>query len=180
MEKIKNIRFLSLLVTILLLGSHVKNAHCGWYKTKWGMTIEEIRTVLSRNIIGTPKTGEDNSTTVNISDYTIGKYVFEVLLSFDDQKGLYRVLIRKKEWGAGENSERCFFFLEDAFKTKYGNPSNVEDNNYDSGIFNNREWILNDTIIELHYSYFKEIVAKGTKMVYIIYKSRISRDGDKL
>ncbi len=151
----------------------------GWYKTKWGMTIDEIRTVLKEDIKQVSaeyKKKYNTAQTHTITDFKIGKFTFDVYLTIDPQKGLAKVNVAKK----GELDQyACFLELENALKKKYGNPSSTEENKIMGSKMNSIEWITQDTLIRLIHSEFR-FNNKNRESTDIIYESRRDTGEEKL
>jgi len=143
----------------------------GWYKTKWGMTIDEIRTVLKdeiKEIVAENRREHATDFTYTIPVFNIGEFTFEVYLAFDIQKGLNEVFVRLRD---GQNYYKCFLDHENAFRKKYGDPSpSKEDFDDRNTKVKTIEWVTKDTIISLNYA----TLGSSNKATYIIYQSRLS------
>jgi len=148
----------------------------GWYKTKWGMTIDEIRTALKDEVKEiVPENRREHATdfTYTIPVFKIGDFTFEVYMAFDIQKGLNAVLVRLKD---GQNYYKCFADHENTLRKKYGNPSpSKEDFDDRHTKVKTIEWITKDTIIRLNYA----TLGSSNKSTYIIYQSRGDTEIDK-
>jgi len=152
----------------------------GWYKTKWGMTLDEIRTVLREEIKEiTPENRGDlkDYFTHMISDFKIGNFTFDVYLGFDAKKELNNVLVilddKQDKW-------QCFVELERSLKKKYGSPSLAETSeneefDYDQEI---REWLLKNTFVQL--SYLKYGFGNEIEFTQISYQPRKDTSIDKI
>ena len=152
----------------------------GWYKTKWGMTAEEVSATLGDSII--PLSQQDRKRfpdfEYTMSDFQIGKYSFEVYFAFASV-GLNKVMVRKK--GQGEYYA-CFLHLEDSLKKKYGSPSDVKDDDRKRDAQSHtREWLTQGSIIALN-NVTLWIGGKPYETTNVIYSSRRTLDaaGDKL
>jgi hypothetical protein len=159
-------------LVFLLSTVSVSNANGGWYKTKWGMTIEQIRAVITEDI------KQNKESSYSIPDFKIGDFSFKIQLEFDDNNGLNKVMAVLKQ---GQDNNKCFLDLEDELKKKYGAPTNVE--NKDTPRFSAshkmREWITEDTILTLIHI----VLGFGGKVhqeTNIIYKARQSVTSDRL
>ena len=153
----------------------------GWYKTKWGMTIDEIRAVLKEDIKQiAPENRKRYKTdyTYTIPDFKIGNFSFDVSMAFDPQKGLKEVMLTKKD---GPDHYACFLELEDALKKKYGNPSSSTDQDKIKmgSQMRSREWVTQHTLIRLNHIvlWFSN---KAHETTNIIYQSRGDTEADKL
>jgi hypothetical protein len=141
----------------------------GWYKTKWGMTIDEIRTVLKDEIKEiVPENMREYATdfTYTIPVFEKGGYTYDVYIAFDTQKRLNAVLVRLRD---GQNYHKCFLDLENDTKKKFGNPSPLKKIDYHRTTQGKTlEWITKDTIIRLNYV----TLGSSNKATNILYKSR--------
>ena len=152
----------------------------GWYKTKWGMTPEEINAALGNKIVPVPQQDRgkyDTEYQYTIPEFKIGKFSFSVYLAFKSGKGLTDVMVTKK----GQSDHfACFLELEDALKKKYGSPSSVEDdvNMKKSSQFRSREWLTQSSVIKLN-NITLWIDSKPHFTTNVLYSAR-SSGGDRL
>jgi hypothetical protein len=148
----------------------------GWYKTKWGMTIDEIRTALKdevKEIVSENRREHATDFTYTIPVLKIEDFIFEVYMAFDTRKRLNAVLVRLRN---GQNYHKCFLDLENDTKKKFGNPSPPKENFDDrSSKVKTIEWITKDTIIRLNYA----TLGSSNKATNIIYQSRGDTEIDK-
>lgn len=148
----------------------------GWYKTKWGMSPEEVSAVLDDTIALVPQQDRRKYATeyqYTISDFKIGNFSFTVYLAFNSGKGLSDVMVTKN----GESDHYgCFLELEDALKKKYGRPSSVEDEDKKlSSQLHSREWLTQATIIRLN-NITLWINSKPYDTTNILYSARSGTD----
>jgi hypothetical protein len=180
--KLKNIRVILILLGLTLFGLS-GNAEADWQKTKWGMTIKEIRAVMTRQIKEIPENLKDKLTegaSYYSPNYTIGKHTFNVAFMFDDQERLKAVYLHY----VGDNTMGCFVNIKDELKKKYGKPSDEKDDDLNQELKEGScekvaEWVTPDTLISVRYSM---IVVNKTihEFMTIGYQARVSESADKL
>ncbi|WDP92305.1 MAG: hypothetical protein HUN04_22305 [Desulfobacter sp.] len=151
MEKNKiwfNVFIFAFICCINIIIASDSRAEGGWYKVKWGMTIDEVRVALKEDLSEPTQLKLEE---YKFSGFTIEKYSFDVYMNFDSQKRLSKVLLRLDK--TEPDQYKCFLFLENALKKKYGAPSlskhrdtskNLDDLN------EKREWVTQDTLIVLN------------------------------
>lgn len=201
MEKIRHSRFIVATIAVLfcLLFWHKANSDDnlswaapgvsqsteamggeGWYKTKWGMTPEEVSAALGDAIVPVPQQDRGKYKTeyqYTIPDFEIGNFSFSVYLAFKPGKGLNDVMVTKK---GQDDHFACFLELEHSLKKKYGSPSFIEDkDNMKFGSQScSREWLTQASIIKLN-NITLWIGGKPHYTTNVIYSAR-SAGGDRL
>ena len=154
--------FIVSIITLFSVGTGcVDDVQGGWYKTEWGMTIEGIESVISEDITEihmSEKGASGRDYSHEICDFTILGYYFTVRFAFNDEQ-LEGILVRLYN---DQNAYACFRDLEGELKRKYGSPSESKDPDTnlggslrEKGIYGDtylREWVTDDSVIELSHS----------------------------
>jgi len=152
----------------------------GWYKTKWGMSPEEVSAALGDTIVPVPQQDRRKYNTeyqYTISDFKIGNFSFSVYLAFKSGKGLNDVMVTTKK-GEGDHYA-CFLELEDALKKKYGSPSSSAEDENDKQLsfkLRYREWLTQASIIKLNNITFFDSEPLTYDRTNVLYSARSAGD----
>ena len=78
----------------------------GWYKTKWGMTVDEVRAVLHEKLVPAPPekwTPSKGKQAFMIPNFTVGDFQFEVYMNFEASGKLCETYLKMKKdsWERG-------------------------------------------------------------------------------
>lgn len=151
----------------------------GWYKTKWGMTVDEVRAVLQENVVPAPPEkwkATKGEKAFMIPNFMVGDFEFEVYMDFDASGKLRQTTLVMKK-GTGDHY-KCFLELEASLKSKYGQPSPVKDDNRPS-VVRTREWIVPSTVIVLSYWHFP-MGKDSSEFTQINYQARKTGAAERL
>lgn len=169
MKKIISFVALTILFTSSLTinaGTKPKDVY-GWDNTKWGMTVEELRSVIGKDLKErNPKQDEQDKmySGFELRHIKMGQGKFRASFWMDeDSNKLTRIVFvpegqpKKYEWA------ETFIKLENYLVEKYGDP-NVEKTSNDPGTSADRKWIFPTTEIELSY-----LSLEGSELLLLVF-----------
>lgn len=151
-----------------------------WYKTKWGMSVDEVNKSLGDTIVKT-KDGDGEYKNIKyqyvLPNFKIGSFSFSVYFAFKSGDRLYDIMVKKE---GGDRYYACFLELEDSLIKKYGKPFSVkdEDNRRFQSQMRSREWMTEDSVITLNNAAIW-VDKRAHEITNIFYSARESGD-DKL
>jgi hypothetical protein len=127
-----------------------------WYKTSWGMSPDEVRKVMGRQMEVL-----SDGTTLMLRGYDILGEQYDVAFAFDKKNELCYVVLN-----CASSDYGCFLQLEKALKVKYGKPE-ITKSEKKSGNHQKEtkyEWYTKDTYLTLKYSELQDTSSKGFKI----------------
>jgi len=167
-----------ILLVLLFCASSIFSQDEGWYKTKFGMTNDDLVNVLKDDGVEKMKVPDvyDNNIVCDywIKEFKIQEIVFQVYFLMKDEK-LYKVKLKV------DDSKRKYFkdyfdAMTKMLETKYGKKFDSSiDNDEKRGWYNYKStWMTSNTKIELNYW---DIATSGYLM--LVYTTRNIEDSNK-
>lgn len=147
----------------------------GWYKTSWGMSVQEIEEAVGRRLEPATDFLIDNGFNYKIRNFNIGDIACNIKLSIQNDKLIFvRVDV------SSSPSFESFVYLNESLRKKYGRGTGVDTMQLDGGgEITSSSWATDTTIITVIFS--SMILAnEAMNAVYIDYKPRQRADPDKL
>jgi hypothetical protein len=166
----KRFLHLSIVLSLVFFGMSfpISEVHAGtaWYKTSWGMSPQQVKTVLQKPM----EVLSDGS--LMLRGYNIGDETYNVGFGFDKQNKLFEVVLNCATKGEG-----CFFQLEKALKAKYGNPKVSEPKQrFKENITKIYEWYTKTSLITLTYSRMWDVQNNLNIFIWVKYRARTVSD----
>jgi hypothetical protein len=159
------------LISSLSLGAATKPKDVyGWDNVKWGMTGEEIQSVLGKEVKkrDAKHDKKDNMyADLELKGIKMGNSSFRASFWMDENtKRLKRIVFVPEGQPAQFEWAETFIGLENYLVEKYGDPD-LEETSNDPGTSADREWIFPSTEIEMSY-----LRLEGSELLLLVFSQR--------
>lgn len=179
MKKIISIStFIFLLVLTVSMNASIKPKDVyGWDNLRWGMTVEEVQTILgkkvkNRNIRYDEK--DNMYSGLQLKDIQMAGKEFRASLWMDsDTKKLSRIVFVPQGQPAKYEWAQSFISLEKYLVKKYGSPD-IEKTSNDPGTSADRNWQFRSTEIELSY-----LSLEGSELLLLVFSMTPNSPADR-
>ena len=162
--------FVALVFSVTCFCVHEAYGGNAWYKTSWGMSPDEVRKVMGKQM----EVLSDG--TLMLRGYDILGKQYDVAFAFGEKKGLCYVVLncRSSQYG-------CFLQLEKALKAKYGQ-SKITKSEKERAYYKEEttyEWYTKDTHITMEYAELQDPASKEWKINKFCWAKYESRNVDE-